>query len=535
MANFEILIFILFIVVLVTAVAENINIPYPILLVITGMLVGFIPNLPNWQPPNNLILPIFLPPILFSAARTISWHDIKNYPLTIFSLAFVLVYLTMLVVAATLYFFIPEMKWNIALLLGAIVSPTDVIASLSILGGLQVKTEIIRVIKVESLFNDAAAVFFYKMALIMVISASGSHNNAHPWHPGIILMGILIGFSFAFIANTIIKYFLTSSENDLAIILGIVLAYISYLFAQEIEASGVIAVVTAGLFYKKATHRIRATTRLAEKAVWDSLLFFLNGLIFISIGVELPNYFKQTSHLSTSMIFLISILTILTMMTLRFFWILLTNFVTLYFKNKKNQTIENFDNLWKNTAVTTWAGLRGLVSITIALALPTTLENGQPFYERSLIIIVTIVVILFTLVGQGLSLPLVIKILNVRKKDDTDKHRIQEVYQLLNKKALRRLSTFIHHPETPSEEARRLVEDHYSSKLLFPESLTYDTESQKKQIKAQQQADLLLARSLQYQRDALLRLYGRGEISEEIYLKVLNKLDKDEVSFTQHS
>lgn len=533
MATLEVLLFILFVVTVVTAIAENINVPYPILLVITGLLVGLIPNMPNWEPPNNLILSLFLPPILFSAARTITWHDIKQNLIPIFSLAFLLVIVTAISIAGILDWTIGPMDFGTALVLGAIIAPTDIVAAHSILAKLHVKSNIIRTIKVESLFNDACSILLYKTGMVLVLTHSVSFNSSS-LNPGSAITGVLIGLGFAYIANVIIKNFLTSSENNLPIIMSLILAYVSYLLAEEVGASSVLAVVSAGLYYKKTTHTIRATTRLAEKVVWDTLLFFLNGLIFLAIGSELPSFLHKVSYLPATTIALFSAVTITAVLGLRFFWVNLTDYFNQLWEQRKTLARRHIKLQWRENLVVTWSGMRGLVSITLALALPITLATGAPFPERNLVIVLTIITIWFTVVVQGLTLPLLVKILKVRKSSDSEARQTRELYQKLTRDALSNIETFSHHPELHSEKAKELVANHYTSRLLGMPTHHHNLKALREEQLIQQQAELLLARSLQFERGLLHRMRQRGEISEEVYMKVLQKLDRDEVNFTPH-
>ena len=285
--------FILFVVVVVTAIAENINVPYPLLLVIAGLIVGFVPNIPSWHPPSDIVLALFLPPILFSAARLISWQDVKQHITVITSLSVFLVLFSAMAIACVLCWVIPGVHFATGLILGAIIAPTDVIAANSILTKMNVPRHITRTIKVESLFNDACGIVLYKTALLLVVG----HTLTLPAISHKILFigagGIAIGLLFAYISGIIIKQFLSHSENHLPIIMSLILAYVAYWFAEKLGASGVLAVVAAGLYHKRTERSVSAGIRLAEKTVWDTLIFFLNGLIFIQYRHRISHLFSQ--------------------------------------------------------------------------------------------------------------------------------------------------------------------------------------------------------------------------------------------------
>lgn len=521
---------ILFAVVMVTAVAENINIPYPLLLIVAGLIVGFIPHMPSWQPSPDLALTLFLPPILFAAARTTSWHDIKHNTGTILSLSFGLVIFTTLTVAAILYFLIPNMHFSTALVLGAIVSPTDIVAANSILSRMNINRKIIRTIRVESLFNDASGIVLYKTALLLVAGQS-MHVGAVAHH--IFLMGIggiVVGLALAYFIGFIIKYFLTNSENDIAIIMSLILAYITFIFAEKLGVSGVLAVVAAGLYHKKTERCLRANTRLAAKTVWDMLIFFLNGLIFIAIGLQFPYYLKTVSSISTTDLIAFSTITIVSLLLLRFIWVIFNECLTYGFKRfLRRNTGHSFP--WKKVVIVSWSGMRGLVALALAIAIPFTLPDDSPFPARDLIIFLTIITILFTLLMQGLTLPGLISYLKASKDQHDEFRIIRNTYQQLSKTVLNQLGTLLNHPQDSSEPAKDLITSHYANRLL---GLHDEHTPDKEQQEHHQKAALLLARTLQYERDLLLKMRQRGEIGEEIYIKILHKLDHDEVSFSAY-
>ncbi len=521
--------FILFLVVVVTAVAENINVPYPLLLVITGLIVGFIPNIPSWHPPSDIVLALFLPPILFSAARLISWQDVKQHITIITSLSIFLVLFSALAIAWMLCWLIPGIHFATGLILGAIIAPTDVIAANSILTKMNVPRHIIRTIKVESLFNDACGIVLYKTALLIAVGHTLSLPEISHQVLFIGVGGIAIGLLFAYISGIIIKQFLSHSENHLPIIMSLILAYVSYWFAEKLGASGVLAVVAAGLYHKQTERSVSASIRLAEKTVWDTLIFFLNGLIFISIGTEFPSYLQSVHYLPMSKLLLFSAATIFSLFLLRLAWVGVTIAIDQYHWRVKSGRFGQPLISWKKSLIVSWAGMRGLVSLALAVALPSLAATNQQVPMRDLIVFLTIITILFTLLVQGLTLKPLIKWLGVSKNHEEDVKKMRDIYQHLTEKAL-------HHIETPdthtlqseaSIDAKEIVATHYQNRLRHALSPSKHPHHHK-------HAESLLARMLQFERDHLLKMREQGEISEEIYLKILLKLDRDEVSFSPY-
>ncbi|MBS0350862.1 MAG: sodium:proton antiporter [Proteobacteria bacterium] len=529
MATLTSLPFILFLVVVVTAIAENVNVPYPLLLVITGLIVGFIPGIPSWHPPSDIVLALFLPPILFSAARLISWQDVKQHIGIITSLSIFLVLFSAIAIAWVLCWLIPGIHFATGLILGAIIAPTDVIAAHSILTKMNVPRHITRTIKVESLFNDACGIVLYKSALLLAVGKSLTVPEIGHQILFIGAGGIMIGLLFAYISGIIIKQFLSHSENHLPIIMSLILAYVSYWFAEKLGASGVLAVVAAGLYHKKTERSVSASIRIAEKTVWDTLIFFLNGLIFISIGTEFPNYLHSVSYLPIKNLLMFSFATIICLFILRLVWVGITISIDQHRWQMKTGSFRQTTKAWKKSLIVSWAGMRGLVSLALAIALPPLTLSNPAVPIREIIIFLTIITILFTLIAQGLSLRPLIKILAVSKNHEDDMKKIRDVYQQLTEKALVRINSNDFNPSHPdlNLHAKDIVVTHYNNRLRHALSPS-------KHLHHHKHAESLLARMLQFERDMLLKMRENDEISEEIYLKILLKLDRDEVSFSPY-
>lgn len=520
--------FILFLVVIGTAIAERINVPYPLVLVIAGLIVGFTPGIPDWHPSSETVLPLFLPPILFAAARLVSWEDIKSNFGSIISLAIILVLLTAIAVAYALHWVMPEIAISTAFILGAIISPTDAIAATSILSKMKTGKEVIRTLEVESLFNDAVSIVIYQAA-VMFAFLGEIDFHAITLHPIIIgAGGIAVGFVFAYSTSLITKEFLTDSENELPIIMGLILAYVSYLFADHIGVSGVMAVVTAGLYHKKTEQAIKARTRLSKTVVWDTLVFFMNGLIFTVIGMQFPNYLEKVSFIPTSRLFLYSTITIGSMILLRLIWITITQSVAyLFYKIIRSE--KNHPTLsWKNILILSWSGMRGLVSLALALALPLTITNMNVFPYRELIIFLTMISILFTLMVQGLTLPLLIKWLGVEENGDPIAKETVKVYRKLTKQVIEYINE-LEPKEHPCEKAaKRIIDNYYEGRVLqFRISQAVECD----QHNVDEEAEKLLSKVLEYERRLLHSMRRKHEISEEIYLRIRQKIDRDEVGF----
>jgi len=531
MSIFTILPFILFLVVIGTAVAERTNIPYPLILVVAGLIAGFIPGVPNWHPPQNVILTLFLPPILFAAARLIAWDEIKNNAFEIFSLAFVLVIVKAIVIAYVIAWLIPQMAFPAAFVLGAIIAPTDSIAATTILNKMNTKKHLVRTLEIESLFNDAVSITLYSIAVLFVFGGA-IYLNAVTYDTILgSLGGIVVGLALAYIVGLIIQTFLRDSANDLPIIMSLILAYVAYIFATHIQVSGVLAVVAAGLYHRHTERTIRARIRLTERSAWNTYIFFLNGLIFTVIGLQLPLYLEKVSYLPLWQLLLFPIMTILLITVLRFIWVVGTEYLSIKLNHLfgRDQIKRGFS--WPDILISSWSGMRGMVSLTLALALPLQLSTDTPFPNRDLIIFLTIVTILFTLLAQGLTLPYLIKWLKVEKSDESAMQQTDKVMRHLTKQAMDFVENAHEAKLEFSDRAKRLVENYYGSRLL---QARLAKEAETETYLLNKEAEHLLIASLQHERKVLQEMLRRGEISEEVFARVLRKLDRDEVGFSTY-
>jgi Na+/H+ antiporter len=413
MENYSIVLIILAIMIGLSAIADKIRIPYPVLLIVAGIGIGFIPGLPDVELNPDIVFLIFLPPLLFDAAFNISFNDFKANINTIGTLSITLVFITASGIAVAAHYLIPGMTWPLSFVLGAILSATDAVAAMGVTKGLGLPHSTITILEGESLVNDASALVAYSFAVAAVTGTAFVL-----WKAGlqfVILMGggVLIGFIMGKLLAFIIK---RVHNNSLATISFTLLApFVTYLIAEDVHVSGVIAVVILGLGIARFSHIVfPEPLKQQSKAIWDIIIFLLNGLIFILIGLQLPYVIRD---ITTSEVlpyigdaFIITI-TALILRTARVFM----QKVNLQRAFKKGGKIsENALLDLKSSVIISWSGMRGIVSLAIAIGLPVTLADGSPFPERENIIFVSVVVVLMTLIGQGLSLPWIVRWLNVK-------------------------------------------------------------------------------------------------------------------------
>lgn len=423
MKNFEIIIIIFTVLVALLAFADKLRVPNAILLVLAGLSIGFIPSMPAITLDPDVIFMIFLPPILYDAASHTSWHDFKSEIKPISTLAIALVILTTVTVALGSHWLIPGFQWPLAFILGAIVSPPDAVAATNIIRGLGLNRKVITILEGESLINDASALVAYRFA----ITAIGTGSFVL-WKAGMgflyvavvgILSGMLVGYVFVMVHKKV------QNNSIISTSLTLLTPFITYLCAEHIHASGVLAVVSAGLVVSwRASDVFTYQTRIRNRAVWDTLIFLFNGFIFILIGLQLPSILDNLERYDSRDLilygFIVSMITIL----VRMLWVFGAAFYPVTFLRRRPADPADSDT-WKNVMIVAWTGTRGVVSLATALALPLTLPDGTLFPQRSLILFLAFVVIFVTLVVQGLSLPLLIRWLRVNRHEGPDNDEVE--------------------------------------------------------------------------------------------------------------
>lgn len=420
MENYTIIIFILAIVIGISAFAEKAKLPFPILLVIVGVAIGFIPTMNEIEINPEIIFLIFLPPLLYDASFNISPKHFKTNLSTISTLAIPLVFLTTFWIAVVSHYMIPGMSWPLSFVLGAILSATDAVAAVNITKGLDIPEKTLTILEGESLINDASALVAYRFA---VAAAMGSAFVI--WKATlqfVILLGG--GFLVGFVMGKILAFILKKVRNNINVTVSFMLLmpFVTYLIAEHLHVSGVIAVVILGLAMARLSNKIfPENLKNNARSLWDVIIFLLNGLIFILIGLNFRYILKD---IDDGMILpyigyaaIITIVALLTRMVRVFFQKI--NLQKAYLKNstKKRKVSESALLDSKNSFIITWSGMRGIVSLAIALGLPKFLEDGTPFPQRNAIIFISVAVVLITIIGQGLTLPWVVKKINLINKD----------------------------------------------------------------------------------------------------------------------
>jgi len=394
---------------LLTLVAERARIPYPIILVLGGLVVSLVPGIPVFTISPDYVFFFFLPPILYGAAWFTSWRDFKFNLRPIMLLAVGAVLFTMLAVAWVAHALIPGMSWPVAFVLGAVVSPPDAVAATAVLQRLGVQRRIVTILEGESLVNDASGIVAYKFALAAVFSGSFSLGEASLQFVLVAAGGMAIGL---LIGAGIVALHKQFNAPIIETLITFLTPYAAYLIAETFHASGVLAVVCCGLYVAwRSPMLFTPLTRIVAESTWQTVIFLLNGLIFILIGLQVRQVTRGMTEFTIGQMLgwgaAVSAATIMA----RMIWIYPATYLPRFLIPSERKR-DPYPHL-KYPTIIGWTGMRGVVSLAAALALPLTLNSGAPFPHRDTILFVTFCVILSTLVLQGLSLPWVIRMLHI--------------------------------------------------------------------------------------------------------------------------
>lgn len=433
-------------IVLIEMLAEKLRIAYPILLVVAGLAISFIPGLPTIQIDPDLIFFIFLPPILFEAAWSISFKEMKKWWRIIGSFAFLVVFFSALTVALISNYFIPGFTLALGFLLGGIVSPPDAVSTGAIMKFVRIPKSTAAVLEGESLLNDASSLIIVRFALVAIGTGQFIFQTAITDFFWMVIGGIGIGLLGGWLFIQAHKRLPTDAPSD--IVFTLVESYLLYWAAEQAHSSGVLAVVAGGLFLStKRLSFLTSASRIKGLSFWEALIFILNGIVFMIIGLALPEIVKGLRAdgipLKTAIFYgaIVTAILIATRMISSYAALIATVMFRPSVTPGRGLSLRRILAL---PLLLGWTGMRGVVSLAAALSIPLTLPTGEAFPHRNLILFVTFTVILFTLLIQGLTLPLIIERSNLfdygrelpedEAKMKVKNHLVVETIRLLKEK-----------------------------------------------------------------------------------------------------
>ena len=514
----EVVLGLLAVVVALAIIARRVNIPYPILFVLGGLALGLVPRLPQVVLSPNLVFLVFFPPLLYTAGLDTSLRDLRANARPIGSLAVGYVLASMAAVAAAAHVAIAGMPWAAAFVLGAIVSPPDPVAAIAVAGRLGVPQRVVTILEGEGLFNDATGLTAFRVALAATVSGAFSFGSAALTFVvasvGGVLIGLLVGIVAAWVQRRL-------DDPPVEILVSILTPFAAWIAAENIGLSGVMAVVTAGIYAERQVQPvISSTTRLRSSAVWDVLSFALEGLLFLLVGLQLPTITQALTPRPLGAVLqyaaIISLATILTRMV----WSLGARWLTQVAAQALRLPVGPPE--WRTIGVVSWAGMRGGDSLAAALAIPLLIHSGAPFPDRGLIVFLTFCVILVTLVGQGLTLPLVIRLLGLHDQGELEREEAAARRRVVAA-GHSRLEEVADEPWAPAEAVRALRAryEHVAKHGVGPAA---EADRRRHANERRLRLEVLAA-----ERQEALRLRDAGAINDEVLQRIQHDLDIEEV------
>ena len=522
MENISLIVLLLFGVAFLAVLSNRFKFPFPIALVLSGLLISLIPDLPTITLQPYVVFIIFLPPLLYGAAWNTSWHEFKTYYRSISLAAVGLVLLTTTMVAVVAHYIIPDVSWPLCFLIGAIVSPSDAVAATSVTRGLGLDPRLITIIEGESLVNDASGLIAYKYALAAVMAGNFIFWQADLNFIWVVLAGVSIGLIVGYLMYLVHKNFICTPVIEVT--LTCLTPFASYLIAESVHVSGVLSVVTTGLYLSFRSNEIFTNeSRIMVYSVWEAILFILNGLIFILIGLQLRSVMEGIKNYSGSELALYGLAVSAVVIIVRFIWVIPGSLIPAL--SRRINAKRPFNR--RNLVIFGWSGMRGVVSLAAALSIPLLMPDGTAFPHRNLIIYITFCVILTTLILLGFSLPWVIKKLKIEHYSPA-----AEEYEVRTKVVNNTIQYIEANLSLVSGELLNNIKNKYEIKFNrlqktdlpanyfggeAPNVANIFNEYSKLQI------DLISV-----ERKSLQQLHRTGEASEEIIRKIERELDLEE-------
>ena len=512
-------------VVALAALAKRLETPYPIVMVIGGLIISFLPRVPKVALNPDIVFLVILPPLLFSSAYVTSWRAFRFNLVSIVMLAFGLVGFTMAGVAAASRWLLPGFTWRTGLVLGAVVSTTDAIAATSIAQRLNLPKRITDILESESLVNDASGLLALEYATSLVVS-----GRTPGFTQGALQLLYLVFGSIAIglVAGKLIRILETHIEDAaIEITISLIAPYFAYLLGESAHASGVLATVACGMYLGHHSSLYLSTgARVTGEAVWNTLTFILNGFVFILIGFQLPYLLPMVRVAGLARMLRYGLFLSVVLILLRLVWMFPGAEVAYRIRRRfLHQNVERASP--RAIFIVGWTGMRGVVSLAAAIALPVILKNGRPFPHRELIIFLTFCVIFVTLVLQGLTLPAMIRRLGLAGKTGKNMDEEQARRAMIDAA----LAYLEHSRDDDDPESSSLYNDMIRFQHRRRELLDGAEDDGTPGQRHQQYANLM-GRVRAVQRATILHMRDLGEIDDETMRRLERELDLIEVRFS---
>lgn len=503
------------------ALACRFSVPYPIMLVIGGAAFGFIPGLPEIKLEPELVLALFLPPLLYKSSIYANFDDFRSNfrGLTLSTVLLVLV--TMAGVACVAHAIIPGMAWQTAFVLGAILSPTDPVAAATIMHRLDAPRQLVSSIEGEGLFNDATALVAYRVAVAATVAGAFSLADAGLRFAFGIVTGVAIGVAVGWMSAWIRRRI---NDPQISVTISLLTGYAAYLPAEALDASAVLATVAAGIFMAiRSPEVLDPRPRLQTYFVWDIVDFLINATLFVLTGLQLRAIVVGLDDYPLGALAVYALAVTTSVVLIRLAWFIAVPSVTGLIDRRSQRPQRHLSASWR--LVMAWSGMRGAVSLAVALALPLVVADGSAFAQRDLIVFLTFAVIFFTLVAQGLTLPMLIRRL-APGDDDPDTNEEVMARLVASKAALAQIDALTGEEWIRDDTVQRMrVMYDYRARRFAARLGKIEDDGYEDRSQAYQQLVRLV---LQAQRQALIDMRKQGRLSNEALNRVLRDLDLEE-------
>ncbi len=516
----SIFLLLLLLVAVFAGAARRFRVPYPILLTIIGGLLGFLPIFPNITLQPKLVFFVFLPPLLFAAGWQLSWREFRANLGRIFMLAIGLVIFTILVLIAIRGRLLPGFDWQSALILAAIIGATDAIAATAIARRLGLPRQIVDILEAESLVNDGTGLLAFQFGLAILLSG---HTPTFVEGAGKLVYlsggGILIGLAIGVLVSWLERWI---DDGPIEIVVSVLSSYVVYILAEHLHTSGVLAVIACSMLMSRENYRFMSPqVRLQYAVVWDVLTFVLNGIVFILIGLQLPFVLSQLSGIGLWNLVRDGAAFSITVLLLRLLWIFGETYGAYVYRGWRKLP-DNPAPKPRELLVLTWGGMRGVLSLAAAFSLPYTLANGVAFKQRSMIVYLTFCLIATSLVIQGLSMPSLIRVLEIEGSNEEEVEE-RKARRAIVEEAIRHLNR----RRVQERFDQAIVKDLISTyeRRLHTLSIEDDSEQGEREGYSRAQRDALLLEILQVERASLLRLRNDNETSDDVARVIQRDLD----------
>lgn len=526
----------------VTALCRRRGWPAPLVLVAVGLAVSLIPGFPEVELDSDLVLGIVLPPLLYSAALRCSYSGFRDSLATITALGVGLVVVTTAVVGAVAYLIVPDMPLAVAFVLGAVVAPPDAVAATSVGKRLGLPRRIVMILTGESLINDATALTLYKVALAAALGAGTTLLGGIATFAWTTAAGIAIGVAFG-----VVVVWLRARLRDPALetAVGLVVPFVAYLVGEHLEASGVLAVVAAGLFIGQRAPTMGYATRLQEEPVWTAVDTLLEAVVFGLIGIQMRFVVDRVidSPYSLPRVTVGGLIVLVVVIAIRFATVFaLGGLARVAHRRGRATKVPAPDP--RSMTVISWAGMRGVVTLAVAAAIPQTLDDGAPFPDRAVVQLVAFIVTIGTLLVQGLTLPALIRRLHASdpREREEDAESEARLYELTTQVAVTRLDELrASWPEEHEPVLDRIAAVVRAQGHAAIEGAREQLEEAEEEESEGDAATLPMAirqvwaELLGAQREALLAERDAGRVDDEVMRQVLHHLDLEEAALAPRS